>query len=122
MTPCPASGTAQMMALEAGNYLRNQLLRDADWSSMAHTLELRTPFVDWPTLEAIAPVASLLGQRRGKRALAGAPVPPLPDEIVKRRKSGFATPLNIRIRDNGTLDGSGSRDWADRVARAFAAA
>ena len=120
--PLPASTTAQMMALEAGNYLRNQLLRDADWSSMAHTLELRTPFVDWPTLQAIAPVAAQLGQRRGKRALAGAPVPPLPAEIVERRKSGFATPLNMRVRGDGTLDGSGSRDWAERVARAFAAA
>ena len=26
--------------------LRNQLLRDGDWASMYHGIELRTPFVD----------------------------------------------------------------------------
>ena len=118
--PLPASSTAQMMALEAGNYLRNQLLRDADWSSMAHTLELRVPFVDWPTLQRIAPVAAALGNRRGKRALAHVPIPPLDPEIVARRKSGFATPLNATIASDGRIDSSGSRSWAERVAQAFA--
>ena len=27
-------------------YMRNQLLRDGDWASMYHGIELRTPFVD----------------------------------------------------------------------------
>ena len=32
-------------------YMRNQLLRDTDWSSMAHGLEVRVPFVDATLLE-----------------------------------------------------------------------
>ena len=121
LDPYPPGTTAQMMALEAGNYMRNQLLRDADWSSMAHTLELRVPFVDWPTLQKIAPIAALLGNRRGKRALAQVPIPPLDPEIVTRRKSGFATPLNTDVARGGRIDSSGSHRWAARVARAFAA-
>src|SRR5262249_32812985 len=36
--------------MESGLYMRNQLLRDADWASMAHSLELRVPLVDvWLT-------------------------------------------------------------------------
>ena len=118
--PMPSSTTAHIMALEAGNYLKNQLLRDADWSSMAHTLELRVPFVDFETLKRVAPVAQWLGKRRGKRALADVPTPPLCTEVVERAKSGFATPLNVRVRSDGSVDGSGSRSWAKRVADAFA--
>ena len=36
-------------------YMRNQLLRDTDWSSMAHGLEVRVPFVDMSLLERLGP-------------------------------------------------------------------
>ena len=36
----------KVAALENQWYLRNQLLRDADWAGMAHSLEIRTPLVD----------------------------------------------------------------------------
>ena len=117
--PAPPSDVAAMMALESGNYMKNQLLRDADWSSMAHTLELRVPFVDVPTLRKVASVAPWLGGRRGKRALAAVLSPPLPDEIVNRPKSGFATPMNTAIGRTGAIDGSGSRSWARRVIEDF---
>ena len=45
-----ASLHAQIAALESCWYMRNQLLRDTDWSSMAHGLEVRVPFVDMSTL------------------------------------------------------------------------
>ena len=32
--------------IESSTYLRNQLLRDSDWASMDHSVELRTPLVD----------------------------------------------------------------------------
>ena len=35
--------------------MRNQLLRDTDWSSMAHGLEVRVPFVDANLLERLGP-------------------------------------------------------------------
>ena len=40
---------AQIAALESCWYMRNQLLRDTDWSSMAHGLEVRSPLLDIDT-------------------------------------------------------------------------
>ena len=39
--------------LEAKLYLRNQLLRDSDWASMSHGVELRTPFVNFHLLNSL---------------------------------------------------------------------
>src|SRR5207302_6458478 len=54
--PAPRSAFGKVAALEASLYLRNQLLRDTDWASMAHSLEVRVPFVDTRLLEEVAPV------------------------------------------------------------------
>jgi asparagine synthase (glutamine-hydrolysing) len=116
--PTPGSDIARVMALETSNYMRNQLLRDNDWASMAHTVELRVPFVDWPAFEAIAPVAHRLGSRAGKLALGRAPSLPLPAETLDRPRSGFGVPLSAWL--GGTaLSRLTSRQWAPRVAAEF---
>ena len=92
LDPDPGSPTGRVSALEMGNYMRNQLLRDADWAGMAHSLEIRLPLVDIATLEKLAPVVPGLTASRGKRALAAAPSRPLPEETIERAKSGFGVP------------------------------
>jgi len=53
-------------------YLRNQLLRDSDWASMAHGVEVRTPLVDIRLLENLVPaVGAEKMVRLGKEALRG---------------------------------------------------
>jgi len=79
--------------LESTLYLRNQLLRDSDWASMAHSLELRTPLVDARLVETVAPLAHAFAGGIGKALLAGAPRTPLPSTITERRKTGFAIPI-----------------------------
>jgi asparagine synthase (glutamine-hydrolysing) len=79
--------------LESTQYLRNQLLRDSDWASMAHSLELRTPFVDVPLLTRLGPSVHAFGNGRGKALLAGSPIRPLPAAVVRRSKSGFGIPM-----------------------------
>src|SRR5262249_48207315 len=44
---------AQVAALESCWYMRHQLLRDTDWASMAHGLEVRVPFVDFVLIERL---------------------------------------------------------------------
>jgi len=78
--------------LESAQYMRNQLLRDADWAGMAHSLEIRVPLVDFTLLGALAPAIPALTSGAGKVALAEAPTVPLPNEIVSRAKSGFGVP------------------------------
>ena len=41
-----ANSFLKVSALETCWYMRNQLLRDADWAGMAHSLEIRVPLVD----------------------------------------------------------------------------
>lgn len=91
--PDPGSAFSRVATLEASLYMRNQLLRDSDWASMAHGLEVRVPLVDHVLLAKIAPYAASLRGRAGKRALARAPRRPLPSELFERKKTGFGLPL-----------------------------
>jgi asparagine synthase (glutamine-hydrolysing) len=92
--PVPRTVFAKVAALEACLYLRNQLLRDIDWASMAHSLEVRVPLVDVRLLEKVAPVVVSLQGRGGKQQLARSPSVCLPREILNRAKTGFATPID----------------------------
>jgi asparagine synthase (glutamine-hydrolysing) len=87
------SWAGYIAALESTRYLRNQLLRDSDWASMAHSLELRTPLVDHVLTRSLAPYADPLAGL-GKKYLAGVPILSLPSEIVDAPKSGFGLPIN----------------------------
>jgi asparagine synthase (glutamine-hydrolysing) len=89
MTPDPRTPFARVAALESALLLRSQLLRDLDWASMAHSLEVRTPLVDAFLLRAVAPLI-VASKRDGKTLMA---TPPLPREILRRRKTGFTVPL-----------------------------
>jgi asparagine synthase (glutamine-hydrolysing) len=92
LKPDPGSDIGRVCVLESAHYMRNQLLRDADWAGMAHSLEIRVPLVDITLLRALAPVITSFTQGAGKAALAEAPTVPLPNEIVTRAKTGFGVP------------------------------
>lgn len=113
VTPDPGTPYARVVALESALYLRNQLLRDMDWASMAHSLEVRVPLVDAHLLRRLAP---LLVRRkgRGKQTLADTPRPPLPPEVRGRRKTGFTLPINEWLREEGRAE-HGKRSWARKV-------
>lgn len=119
MSPAPASPISRVSALESTNYMRHQLLRDADWAGMAHSLEIRTPFVDIDFLRALAPVVPHLRAQRGKRALASAPNRSLPDVITQRPKTGFGVPTGRWLSDtsphSASTKGLASRAWALEV-------
>jgi asparagine synthase (glutamine-hydrolysing) len=113
-----ATDHAQVAALESSWYMRNQLLRDTDWSSMAHSVEVRVPFVDFALLERLGPaIASSCPP--SKRDLAAC-CPILPDLVSKRPKTGFTTPVRQWIAEGGGgVAARGLRGWASRVHREF---
>lgn len=119
MSPAPLQSTSKVAALESANYLRNQLLRDADWAGMAHSLEIRTPMVDFHLLKALSPIIPNMKLGVGKRALANAPRMPLPAEIVERPKTGFGTPIGRWISGTSAAPaqtkGAASRAWAREI-------
>ncbi len=93
ITPDPGGSFARVSALEAGLYMRNQLLRDTDWASMAHSLEVRVPLVDVPLWRRLTARLGPDGLGRGKRLLAQAPRPPIPEGQLRRPKTGFYVPV-----------------------------
>ncbi|HUP61793.1 MAG TPA: asparagine synthase (glutamine-hydrolyzing) [Thermoanaerobaculia bacterium] len=113
VTPDPGNPYARVAALESSLYLRNQLLRDMDWASMAHSLEVRVPLVDAHLLRRLAPVL-VTRRERGKQILANAPRPPLPAVVRQRRKTGFTLPIKEWLKQEGRVE-FGKRSWARRV-------
>jgi asparagine synthase (glutamine-hydrolysing) len=94
LMPDPNSDVARVCVLESAHYMRNQLLRDADWAGMAHSVEIRVPLVDFTLIAALAPAIPVLTPGVGKTALAKAPIVSLPDEILTRAKTGFGVPTS----------------------------
>jgi len=131
LDPSPKGARDIVSLMEASLYMRNQLLRDTDWGSMAHSLEVRVPLVDvvlWRRLaETLGPSSPL----RTKTLLAMAPRPPLPESLQRRRKTGFAVPLWDWIGGSARLDAwravpalqgpgfQGMRRWGFTVFRHF---
>jgi asparagine synthase (glutamine-hydrolysing) len=86
--------------LESHWYMRNTLLRDSDFMSMAHGLELRVPFLDRRLVEACFRIPGdkkLQGDLPKSLLLASLGVE-LPREIVNRPKRGFTLPFERWLR------------------------
>jgi len=117
-TRCINSTHLKVTALETAWYMRNQLLRDVDWASMAHSLEVRTPLVDWRLLQCLAPILASHGSPH-KMELAQGHFKSLPKEIVTRTKTGFSVPVRHWMLEGMGLQGRGLRGWAKVVYRKF---
>ena len=106
----------KVTALEASWYMRNQLLRDTDWASMTHSLEVRVPLVDWTLWQRVAPLLAA-HPTLGKTAMALSPRQPLPDVVLHRRKTGFSVPTRHWLLGNADkrYAGRGLRGWARYV-------
>jgi len=117
--PDPGTPFGRVAALEASLYMRNQLLRDTDWASMAHSLEVRTPLVDATLLRQIVPLL-MVEKQRCKQHFAASPRHPLPAWLARRKKSGFSVPLAewMQLRPDGTS--TRMRSWARMVMERWA--
>jgi asparagine synthase (glutamine-hydrolysing) len=111
----------RIIALESSWYMRNQLLRDTDWASMTHSIEVRVPLVDWQLWKGVARMLAA-GVTVNKQSLAAAAPRPLPAELLARKKTGFLIPTRRwLIAEYGeNYAERGLRGWArfiyDRIA------
>ena len=105
---------AAISALELSWYMRGQLLRDADWAGMAHSLEIRTPLVDIELFGALAPL--IAGTHPPTKSdLVNCPRTRLPRDVRARPKTGFAIPVREWVQDKGRTSDAparGLRGWA----------
>lgn len=80
---------------ELRGYMANTLLRDTDFMSMAHSLEVRVPFVDAKVAGFVLglPGAWKLNGGKPKPLLLAALGDLLPADVVRRPKMGFTLPF-----------------------------
>jgi asparagine synthase (glutamine-hydrolysing) len=91
------------MYFDVCTWLPNDVLVKVDRTSMAHSLEVRAPFLDHRLVEfafSLPPGEHLRGLEK-KRLLRRAMRGVLPDSILNRRKRGFSAPVGSWM--TGTL-------------------
>jgi asparagine synthase (glutamine-hydrolysing) len=86
---------ATMQLVDVNTWLPGDILYKADRVSMAHGLELRTPFLDREVMAVAARLARVEKTAAGttKFALREAVSPLLPQAVDERAKLGFPVPL-----------------------------
>ncbi len=108
----------RVSALEMTVYLRQTLLRDADWAGMAHSVEVRVPFVDLEFVRRVAPLLAAANPP-GKAELARANAHRLPEAVVRRRKTGFNIPVREWLMQRMPVRSRGLRAWSVVIAEQF---
>ena len=102
-----------IMYLETKYYLCSKLLRDADWASMSHSIELRTPFVDWFFFNKLIPLIKTK-YKINKTTMLDCVKDKIPLEIYKRKKTGFKIPqkeLTNKFHDYGKFNNT-EKNWS----------
>ena len=100
-----ADSLLQAQSVDVEFYLPGDILTKVDRTSMAHSLEVRAPFLDHEFVEwgmRLPPSLKLRG-REGKWILKKALEPVLPREILYRTKQGFATSLATTFREHANV-------------------
>jgi asparagine synthase (glutamine-hydrolysing) len=98
-------------------YLGNTVLRDADANSMAHSLEVRVPFLSRRLIECVARLPGSMHLPPGgeqKHLLRKLSRQILPEEVFQRPKTGFSLPI-------GQWMYGGLRDECDAAIESLAA-
>ena len=87
--------------LEAGTYMASTLMRDSDQMGMAHSLEIRMPFVDRSIAEAALHLPGAMHAMGGpKTLLRQAMSDKLHPSWVNRPKEGFTIPFDRWLRQD----------------------
>ena len=104
--------TSTMQLVDINTWLHGDILVKADRMTMAHSLELRVPFLDREVMSVAARLAreEKIGAGTTKLALRQAMGSVLPQAAAERAKLGFPVPIGHWLK--GEMYG-----WADRLLR-----
>jgi asparagine synthase (glutamine-hydrolysing) len=85
----------RILEMEWKTQLPDQVLAFVDFLSMAHSVEVRSPFLDYRFVEFVATIPGKMKIKNGnvKDILKKATEPLLTKEIIKRPKEGFVLPV-----------------------------
>lgn len=92
-------------SMETGLYMKNQLLKDADYMSMWHGIEIRVPFLDKELVRAVNLISPEVkfSSKLPKKLLIESFATMLPAEIWNRRKQGFTFPFSQWLKKSSYL-------------------
>ena len=96
-----------LMDIDSNHYLPDDILVKVDRASMAHSLEVRVPYLGKPMLDLAQQLDMplLLNQNKGKWLLRRLLYKYVPKALIERPKQGFAVPMKVWLK--GAL-----REWA----------
>ena len=90
----------RVSAAEIESYMQHVLLRDSDQMSMAHSLEIRVPFLDHQVVELATHLSTnLKNPTSAKKFLTETFADLLPREVVNRTKMGFTLPWSVWMKN-----------------------
>lgn len=105
-TYCARDLTSRQQSLDYAIYLPDDILVKMDRASMAHSIEARSPFLDYRVVEWAArqPRQNLINRQQGKLPLRRLARRFLPAVVQNGRKRGFGVPLDSWFRMSQNLN------------------
>ncbi|WP_338754158.1 asparagine synthase (glutamine-hydrolyzing) [Bacillus sp. FJAT-52991] len=100
----------RMQYIDIHTWMRGDILLKADRMTMAHSLELRVPFLDKRVFEVASQIPTQLKTANGttKYILRKAAEGIVPDHVLNRKKLGFPVPIRHWLKDE-------MYDWAVQI-------
>jgi asparagine synthase (glutamine-hydrolysing) len=101
-----------MQYIDIHTWMRGDILLKADKMTMAHSLELRVPFLDKVVFETAAKIPTSLKTANGttKYILRKAAEGIVPDHVLNRKKLGFPVPIRHWLKNE-------MNEWAKTIIR-----
>jgi asparagine synthase (glutamine-hydrolysing) len=102
----------RMQFIDIHTWMRGDILLKADKMTMAHSLELRVPFLDKAVFEIASKIPTSLKTANGttKYILRKAAEGIVPDHVLDRKKLGFPVPIRHWLKNE-------MNDWAKKIIR-----
>ncbi|MCH6265846.1 asparagine synthase (glutamine-hydrolyzing) [Neobacillus citreus] len=102
----------RMQYIDIHTWMRGDILLKADKMTMAHSLELRVPFLDKAVFEVASKIPTSLKTANGttKYVLRKAAEGVVPDHVLNRKKLGFPVPIRHWLKAE-------MNDWAKNIIR-----
>lgn len=102
----------RMQYIDLHTWMRGDILLKADRMTMAHSLEVRTPFLDKAVFEVASQIPTSLktANRTTKYILREAAKGIVPEHVLNRKKLGFPVPIRHWLKEE-------LYDWAIKIIR-----